>query len=296
MSKEICISWWNTGLVPPVQSVINKPIDSGKAEKMKSVIFHMMESLPIDVLILAEVSKNCNAVLDEIAKEAHMDMILSTEKIGKVNFDVALFYESNKLDFIEKENLAPETSFGKKIRCGTRFLFREKITHQKITIFASHWPSHKSAPNQRTIFGQKLREHVNFIFNKDINNIILVGDYNDQPYSPSIIEGIEATKDIDLVRKKKKLLYNPFWRHLDKKEEDHTFSGSYFHKGNMFDKWYTYDQMMFSSSFVCKDPDNWKLDINSACFHHDKINKDEIGFDFLSFFDHVPIYSRILKI
>lgn len=295
MSKKINISWWNTGLVPPVQSEINKPINADKAEKMKSVVFHLIEHQCVDILILAEISAKCSDLLKEVAEKINMKLVLATEKVGRINFDIALFYKEKKLEYLEKENLIPETSAGKKIRCGTRFLLREKITYETLTIFASHWPSQKNAPKHRTVFGQKLREHVNFILNKDVDNIILVGDYNDQPFSSSIIDGIEATKDIDIVKKKRKLLYNPFWRHLDKHSEEHTFSGSYFHKGNIFDKWYTYDQMMFSSSFIGDTPGKWRLDINSACFHYNTISKDEIGFDFLTFFDHVPIYSRILK-
>jgi len=295
MFNEITLSWWNTGLVPPVPKKIKEPVDTSKVDKIKSFISHIMEILPIDILILGEVSQPCSNHLEVIAKDVHMDLILSTERVNNINFDIALFYEASKLEFIEKENLVPKTSFGKHIRCGTRFLFREKITHEDLTIFVSHWPSRLHNPEHRTVFGQKLREHINFIFNKNIENIILVGDYNDQPYSPSIIEGIEASKDIDIVRKKRELLYNPFWRHLDKRNHEHVFCGSYYHKGNMFDKWYTYDQMMFSSSFLKERNSGWKLDINSSCFHDNTIDEKEIGFDFLKFFDHVPIYSRILK-
>lgn len=295
MFNEITLSWWNTGLVPPVSKKIKEPVDILKVEKIKNVIFHIMEKLPIDILILGEVSQPCSHHLELIAKDVHMDLVLSTEKINNINFDIALFYEIDKLEFIEKENLVPKTSFGKHIRCGTRFLFREKTTHEDLTIFVSHWPSRLHNPYNRTVFGQKLREHINFIFNKNIDNIILVGDYNDQPYSESITEGIEASKDIDIVRKKRELLYNPFWRHLDKRDEEHIFSGSYYHKGNLFDKWFTYDQMMFSSSFLIKRKSGWKLDINSSCFHDDTIDETEIGFDFLKYFDHVPIYNRILK-
>ncbi|AIR59935.1 hypothetical protein LH23_04480 [Cedecea neteri] len=255
-----------------------------------------MEKTAIDILILAEVSHSCLSFLEKLAETVHMELITSTEKVGRINFDIAILYEKTKLQFLEKENLVPETASGRKLRCGTRFLFQENISHEKLTLFASHWPSRLHKSEKRITLGQKLRENIDFIYNKKIDNVILIGDYNDQPFSPSIVEGLEATKDIDMVKRKRKLLYNPFWRHLDKKNESHLFSGSYYHKNNDIDKWFTYDQMMFSSSFLNDKIGTWRLDIKSSHFHSDSISKNEIGFDFLSFFDHVPIYSKIHKI
>jgi len=93
----------------------------------------------------------------------------------------------------------------------------------------------------------------------------------------------------------KKLFYNPFWRYLDKRDENHTFSGSYFYSGGAKDQWYTYDQMMFSSSFLDNSKGGWLLDIDSSKFHSDTIEENELGFKFLDHFDHVPIYSKIKK-
>lgn len=295
IEKNINISWWNTGLVPPVASKITKPICEDKKLKVEQVIVHIMEKNPIDVMILGEVSGSCSTFLKELARKAEMELIICTENIGKIYFDIAILYEKTKLKFIEKEYLVSKTSSGSSIKCATRFLFREEFSYEHINIFASHWPSRLHRPEKRVILGQKLRQHVDFILAKDSKYIILCGDYNDQPFGQSIVEGIEATKDIDIVKKKSDMLYNPFWRHLDKRYDEHIFCGSYYHKKNDTDKWFTFDQMMFSSEFI-RESSGWCLDRNSSFFHPDNISAQDIGFDFLSYFDHVPIYSKIIHI
>lgn len=295
IEKCINISWWNTGLVPPVAAKINQPICQDLAEKIEKVIIHIMEKKPIDMMILAEVSNNCTDFLENLAQQTEMELVRCTEKIGKINFDIAILFEKTKLKFIEREYIAPKSASGTTIKCGTRLLFREEFNFEHINIFASHWPSRLYRTEKRVILGQKLRQHIDFILNKDSKYIILCGDYNDQPFGQSIVEGIEATKDIDIVKKKPNMLYNPFWRHLDKKTDEHIFCGSYYHKNNDTDKWFTFDQMMFSSAFV-KNKIGWSLERNSSCFHVDNISEKDIGFDFLNFFDHIPIYSKIMII
>ncbi|MEG5814394.1 hypothetical protein UXN81_10510 [Enterobacter hormaechei] len=293
--KQINISWWNTGLVPPVASKIKEPICSKKALKIEQVVIHIMEQKPIDIMILGEVAENCTSFLVNLAAKTHMGLVICTEKVDRVYFDIAILYESTKLKFIEKENLIAKTSSGSAIKCGTHLLFREEFSFEQLNIFASHWPSRLHRPEKRVIIGQKLRQHVDFILAKKSKYVILCGDYNDQPFGQSIVEGIEATKDIEIVKNKPSMLYNPFWRHLDKHVDDHTFCGSYYHKKNETDKWFTFDQMMFSSEFL-KDSPGWKLDRNSSAFHSDNISEKDIGFNFLKSFDHIPIYSKIKHI
>ena len=44
--------------------------------------------------------------------------------------------------------------------------------------------------------------------------IVLMGDYNDDPFSPSLSEHLHATRDRELAIQDGAFLYNPFWRRL----------------------------------------------------------------------------------
>ena len=107
--------------MPPVASKITKPICEDKKLKVEQVIVHIMEKNPIDVMILGEVSGSCSTFLKELARKAEMELIICTENIGKIYFDIAILYEKTKLKFIEKEYLVSKTSSGSSIKCATRF-------------------------------------------------------------------------------------------------------------------------------------------------------------------------------
>jgi Endonuclease/Exonuclease/phosphatase family len=138
-----------------------------------------------------------------------------------------------------------------------------------IHIFISHWPSRlwcEQNGADRHLLGIRLRDAVDEIYQNynNIPNIILLGDYNDEPFDQSISIQLRATRDRILAAKKKDLLYNPFWRKLGTSQPyqsgdlvDH-HAGSYYYRKNGISRWSTFDQIIFSSAFLGKT--EWHLD------------------------------------
>lgn len=65
-----------------------------------------------------------------------------------------------------------------------------------------------------------LRSSINKLFenNGDDVQFICMGDYNTEPYSNAMLNILYATRDCHLIKKKRKLLFNPFWYLLSDKE------------------------------------------------------------------------------
>jgi len=93
-------------------------------------------------------------------------------------------------------------------------------------------------------------------------NVVLLEDFNDEPFDEGVERYIRASRDHELVRERTSLFYNPFWRHLsagpDGPVGDASF-GTYFHRNAEFSRWRTFDQMIFSSSLLTGGS-GWMLD------------------------------------
>jgi hypothetical protein len=294
---ELGIVWWNTGLIPPLASEQKKEPSAEKISHITSILKKIMEGGGVDILALCEISPLCHSFISSLAEEADMNVVFSTEKKGRIIFDTALLYDSTKLYLKgDCEYLIGATPSNRSLKIGVKHVFEDTEKKDDITIITSHWPSKKNKPDlSRIDLGYELRKHVDLILNRDglDSNIILIGDFNDQPYEPSLTIGVKATKDLHLVRKKKKLLYNPFWRHLSNAESEHKYYGSYYHSGGDVDRWYTFDQMIFSSSLASTPVKGWTLDLSSSKFHLDELDSEDGEFKFLNLFDHLPIYGAI---
>ena len=126
--------------------------------------------------------------------------------------------------------------------------------------------------------------------------MILLGDFNDEPFDLTISEHVFSTRDRNKAKRKKELFYNPFWRSLGNPkplvlgEKDITPPGTYFHKSGVGTNWRTFDQLIFSSNFL-KSKDWFLIESETKALYDqlllDKVkNRNEI-------FDHLPVIGVI---
>ncbi|HEX7893376.1 MAG TPA: hypothetical protein VF447_04230 [Terriglobales bacterium] len=171
---------------------------------------------------------------------------------------------------------------------------------EPLHVFISHWSSRLNVQQfqpERHVLGVRLRDAVNAILEKESRaKIVLLGDYNDEPFDAPIAEHLMATRDRRLATRRKHLLYNPFWRHMTSCDEgvEPTVSdrGSYFHKAGSVTQWRTFDQMMFSSAFLGSS--NWHLnEVNTRVLDVPSFADLVASGDMR--FDHLPIIGQIEK-
>ncbi|MBX9432518.1 endonuclease/exonuclease/phosphatase family protein, partial [Ralstonia pseudosolanacearum] len=128
-------------------------------------------------------------------------------------------------------------------------------------VVVSHWPSRRTAAETMPVRMElgialrtslaRMREDGSTPFH------ILMGDYNDDPFSPSLASHLLATRDRALARRDDEFFYNPFWRWigeshdgLSNQQEDDSICGTHFYSEGETTRWFTYDQIIFSSAFL----------------------------------------------
>ncbi|MCL4653008.1 endonuclease/exonuclease/phosphatase family protein [Burkholderia multivorans] len=181
----------------------------------------------------------------------------ATSRNGRLKFDTAVIYDRSKVA-LERHRSVVDSRGRQSLKTGEVAEFTATATGDTFHVVVSHWPSRlsvaQSAP-ERAELGIALRWTVENLRTDAHPYIVLMGDYNDDPFSASLSEHLLATRDRYLVRAHKDLLYNPFWKRLG---ESHNHSdddppdgvcGTYFYNKGRVSRWFTFDQMIFSSEF-----------------------------------------------
>lgn len=163
--------------------------------------------------------------------------------------DVGLIYNSDlfKLLKVSADTVKPPDKYPTRL-----ILCAELVTNDMDTIyvFVNHWPSRRGGLAEsevnRLTAAMILRTEVNKLFLKNPNsNIILVGDFNDEPKNKSIAE-ILIAKDFSCDSNSSinsKDLYNLAYK------EAEAGIGSYMYQSN----WNMLDQIIISGNLLSKD-------------------------------------------
>ena len=117
------------------------------------------------------------------------------------------------------------------------------IYDEEINILVNHWPSRRGGrretESRRVAAATKAKEIVTEILNKNSNaNIMLMGDFNDEPSNKSISEVLEAEKEIKNVDAGE--LFNPMAEIEDRGEGSYRFRKF----------WDMLDQIMLSDNLL----------------------------------------------
>ena len=285
---QISFIWWNTSLSSRSKS---KTLAARRSVAI-NFLAHLSQEIPIDFLALGEVtSDDIQAVL---AKEEFKDFgyVEGSEKRGRLQFDLGVLYRKEKFRH-EGQQFLYKVLPSQNVKIALRLDFTVPNTKYPSHIFLSHCPSRKNhSVDIRNNLGVELREAVNK-FNttySGLSNTILLGDFNDEPFSPSLSQYLFASRDRRLVKKNSSLLYNPFWRQLGERDPfsydvpSLNYSGSYCYSKSNDTNWYTFDQMIFSSSFLGDGEWHLREEFSQILMIRDHDIKS---------FDHFPVWSVI---
>lgn len=295
---EIKCAWWNTSLAPTKN---NTRATHGDQIVARDVIEELLERRKVDLLGMCEISKAQLLLLAEVFAPLDYDVADGIESIGKSKTDTCLLFNAKKLRLSNSKNI--RTVFrGVTYKVAQRVEFHNLVDNSLLTVLVSHWPSvllmNKGSP-ERKKFGSFLRQIVDSIFQSDqCAQIILMGDYNDEPFDEPLAFELSATRDRHKAAMKKKMIYNPFWHRIgsDRKYDGDLnsigFCGTYFHHAGTIDRWRTFDQIMVSTALL--DAGGWYLDESSV----EILNLPKFTphvFDRKKHFDHFPVALTIKR-
>jgi hypothetical protein len=297
---KVSLMWWNTSLSPRGISRANQE----QKLKAQAIIDHFITSIGIDLIALGEVNSDDIEDLENNCQLQGYRVLDRCSKAGRAKFDICLLYNRHKLALVEVNDIISKSG-ARTFKVAQRFVFTITNSDKPLFIFASHWPSRLNmAQNHpdRAKFAMALRDEIEELLrdNGDDALIVVLGDFNDEPFDHSLSEYLMASRDRQLVKRKKHLLYNPFWRKLGHSKDYHvglqsneTDGGSYYYKAGNKSRWWTFDQMMFSSGFIGNS--DWYLDERLTCIWRDD-KMAQLIMDKEQMFDHFPVTGVIEKV
>jgi hypothetical protein len=291
MIKKLSFAWWNTGLSPSAKSRAN---DEQRNIAIQ-VIRHLLLVEKIDFLVLGEIADEDIFAFGQIKDLNNYRVKSGVSKIGHIAFDTCFIYQPHKIA-IDNDVVEIDTGrSGSKLKIAQKLTLRVAITQNPLYLFVSHWASRLYCPESspdRQLLGIRLRDGVDNILSDNSELIILLGDYNDEPFDDSLAQQLMATRDKALVKRKPNLLYNPFWRHLTHSDIQLSYAGTYYHKSGKTTKWRTFDQIIVSSAFL-----NGELQLNEieTGIVHIPYYLKQVK-DGKTIFDHLPVKATIEKV
>ncbi|MGF1881605.1 endonuclease/exonuclease/phosphatase family protein [Vibrio splendidus] len=293
---NIKIAFWNTALSPPVSSAARP-----SQEKLDQAVSIVLEQLTtVSVLGLCEVSEeDITTISSSLPSNFKIQSI--QDKLGRTWFDLAIIYDIDV--FEDKSNISTKTTRHlnhDKIKVGAEVSLTWKETGNVIIVYVSHWLSQNSDDEYRHAAAMALSLLVERNSNLG-NQVILMGDYNDDPFSASISKFLGAVNCYSALSKGKGLLlYNPFARAMfvsspfcQLSNQKPKSLGSYYYAGGRERRYLTYDQIIFSPCFLEKGA--WKLEEGNTGIYNEPKIQTLIEQTHKRFFDHFPVVASLQK-
>lgn len=253
--ERISLAWWNAGLAP-------LGVSRGSPERY-DVASRVLRSLVVDESVaLLALGETTDADLEACCASASELRRLEWRKPGgrrQRASALAVGYDARVLTLLD-DSLLTDTFGGTTFATGWHLVFEAFASGDALNVVVVHWPSHvrEDAAIQRQWIATSL--HSRFREDRDV---VLLGDFNDEPFSPALSHGLVAYRDRELVRRRGDAYYNPFWRHLGEQqilEHEETGSlpaGTHFHHSGTASRWFTFDQIVVSSGLLGNSA--WRL-------------------------------------
>lgn len=293
------MAWWNTALSPAAPTAKSK----ANVETYTIICDHLKRlftDFSCDLVAICEVSTEDVDHISLNLNLSNIGVLDLTCAVGRTRFDIAVIYNNQKIRLKHLRSLS-KVKTGNTIKAAQVVEIDNLDDNSKIQLFLCHWASRLSGDSEirRKSAADIVYSSAQELMNAN-NNVIIMGDFNDNPYDESILQNLNSTRCHDAVRKHpKEYFYNPFWRSVVSDDKyshlvaDKSFrSGTHKYKQILGTIWHTYDQIMFSGSFLGKGA--WHL--------NEQYTKvvDEIGFvrDFenqKNLIDHLPIVCEITR-
>ncbi len=284
------ICWWNTRLAP-YRGEKNNP------EHLKYVaqIVKLLTADEIDLFCLGEVDSETMDALSKLSNDNRFVYEERTNKNGDAQFGMGIIYNRERLRIGGSTyGLKPIGQHTRKVCQYFQVGFSDILN---LHIFLVHWPSRLRADSvEREKIAVFLRSEIDKVNESGSEKVIVLGDFNDEPYNASLSDTLFATRDLAMAQQNSRLLYNPFWRSLTtgekyvKNSPATDLTGSYFYRQDKVHRWRVFDQAMFSSSLLGKS--NWHLDETRTGIvsRSQLLNIGPNGNDYI---DHLPVVAAL---
>lgn len=288
--KSLTFAWWNTGLAPSARSRSS----SEERDLACRVIAALITEAGADFIAMGEMSEFDLDNMTAVFKDFDFEVLSGVNKAGRSKFDLCYAYNRRKLSVCPPIDIL-DARGNSKLKIAQKLTMQSLVSGTVMSVFVSHWPSRMHTEDQdRSVYGLRLRDQALEAVNESADGyVVMMGDFNDEPFDRSLNHHLMASRDIDFVRKNKHLFYNLFWQQFGKKTPELNAAGSYFYNGGKVTKWLTFDQIILSQAFIAKN--EWSLvDIDSFVFETPELLDLVVRSG--NNFDHLPVYCRVEQV
>jgi endonuclease/exonuclease/phosphatase family metal-dependent hydrolase len=251
--KEYFIAWWNLENLFDVENSPNRSdklqrtlknelrgwtedILDKKINQLSKIISKMNNNAGPDILGICEIENRpvVEKLVSSLASLSnHEYKIIHADTQDDRGIDVPLIYDSIKFDIEKDTQTGKELVFSHFIlkRVATRDIlqvnFKSKISGNRLVLIGNHWPSRSAGQYEsepyRIVAGETLSYFHQRILEEnqdehDKTAILVMGDFNDEPFNRSITEYALATTSILKVKLSREAprLYNLMWPIMSK--------------------------------------------------------------------------------
>ena len=321
-SREYRVAFWNfeNFFDPFVDStrVYNEFTENGgqhwtksrfykKRNNLYKSILAISENEPLAILGIAEIENDyvLHSLFNQTPLKTHNYRIIHYEGDDKRGIDVAMVYCIDKLQLIHSEPIKTIGSIGHIRPLKTRDILYAKFYDRRgdtLHVFVNHWPSRYGGEREtiklRALAANTLKHKVDSLFNLPLPTpkIIIMGDFNDTPEDPSIIEVLGAKSPSHLENLE--CLVNLF-----SNNKSLGFSGTLKHQYT----WQIFDQIIVSNYLISNNKGLQYKPNSAQIFHADFLfEKDEtyggvklfrtyVGPKYFGgYSDHLPVFIDLI--
>src|SRR6056297_3034473 len=200
-----------------------------------------------DILGFCEVENR--AVVEDLIQTAPIDeanyAIVHYDSPDHRGIDVGLLYRKDHFELIDSKTYTL-TFPGEDYHTRDQLLVVGKLRGEKVHVIVNHWPSRRGGQeksNYRRVAAAKLTKSIIDSVQKVETeaNIIVMGDFNDDPDNESVADVLQSTSDKSKVRDNG--FYNPLANLLSKDR------GTLCYR----DDWFLFDQILLTKSLLDKE-------------------------------------------
>lgn len=245
------MTWWNCRLAPPAAGASRYPVTLAFDETIRS----LLEDRNSDIVGLCEVDDTDIEHIEQLLQRPALShfKVISLYKKGRSIDDLCLIYNTTRLAprGTPQYANARDTTYDTWLKAGV-FICLEMQGLGPVFIGLSHWQSRNTLPEgspSRFKLGVALNATVTKIRRDNPGApIILCGDYNDEPFDPSVVHGLGATRDATLLKTRKNALFNPFWPLMGSPSCSELPPGTFLTSGKGVSSLLMFDHMMLCSA------------------------------------------------
>lgn len=294
MKGFLSIIWWNTSLSPPMSSKRNLA-SQDKKEGIATILQKFMD-MKYDFICLGEVSMEDIIHISSFLnlKKTEYNYAIGAQKQGRLYFDTAILYKKNHQLIKHDRDDCQFATMGlgsRNLKIFERYEFIHSEFGNLLSLYLSHWPSQLQDNSLNTA---TISSRLRFEVEKDLEShkeVIMMGDYNVEPFSDEMVHHLQSSRDRDIVLKKPNIFYNPCWKFLPLSTEAKV-KGTYNYINGNFHTWCVIDQILISSPFL---KNQWAFDDNlTSIIDIDSLFKANEEFNNPS--DHWPLSTLITRV